>query len=365
MRALIAIPICFLLTMPAPGWADKSTDTAFDALRAKGLKKQHDKDFDGALKAYVSATQLKNAPSVWLNVVSVHADRAKRANNPTAYCAETKAALKKFFTACANCKESKTRMCSPCRMVDAKLAKKTMALRTARFAKTLETRGKALRASVSALSDNEKARLKYRSTGLIAKSSELNRCLHAVKFASKPSGAIATQDSGTIGRAPVEAPLFMGEETVRFNKPEFAQTSRIIQVTPKLMDPVVVELVSATATAGSTTITTEGSSGKRLAGWISISLGGISLATSGTFMSIAIAKRDDAKSINGQFGRQDDFEKLKDESRSALTITGITAGVGLVAVGAGVWLLLDGAPKKKEVTALHLTPTGFAVTGRF
>ena len=91
------------LGLPITAHADTKSDGAFDALRKQGIEKQQRGDLDGALESLEAAARLKNAPNIWLNIVSVHADRAKAKKEGIAFCTETESALASFFDAWSMC----------------------------------------------------------------------------------------------------------------------------------------------------------------------------------------------------------------------------------------------------------------------
>ncbi|MEE2789563.1 MAG: PEGA domain-containing protein [Myxococcota bacterium] len=362
MRISLAISILCTIGSLQNAQADQRTDAAYHALRKQGLQRQQTNDFEGALRAFMSATQLKNAPNVWLNMISVRADQAKQLNDTTAYCAETKTALSRFFAACQTCPSAKAQGCSACRMVQFDTDNVRLAVKTNRLAEAITKRGQALRASVASLPDRDKAALQYRAEGLLAKSRELKRCIRVSTFTAEPAGTRVSLGKTFIGETPLDAEMFVGQHTLNFSKSGYSTVVKPVIIPPPSGNPIAVKLLLPKSVVAEQK--TGDHSSMRVVGWIGVGIGAVSLATSATFFSTALEKRDQAEQINGQLGREGEFETLKDDSRSAFTMTGIMASVGTVALGTGIWFLLDGAPQKKAVSSVYFTPTGVGLSGK-
>ena len=294
MRISCTLAVAFLFAAIPSAHADKRTDAAYDALRKQGMQRQQTRDFEGALKAFTAATQLKNAPNVWLNIVSVRADQAKQLNDATSYCPETRAALSRFFDACKACDTGPIKGCSACRMLKTERKETTLAVRTNQLAQALSKRGEALKASVAALPEDEQTALQYRSAGLVAKSQELKRCVRHVQLDSQPPGALVESSSVELGTTPVKTAMFVGQHTLTFSKKGHQSVTRALKLPQNAKAAISVDLIPLQT--GSSTDAQANTSTMRLVGWVGIGLGVASFATSATFFSVALDKRDKGES---------------------------------------------------------------------
>ena len=103
--------------------------------------------------------------------------------------------------------------------------------------------------------------------------------------------------------------------------------------------------------------------------WIVGGLGVVSLATSAVFYSLRMKAEDDLD--QGCIGRTcpDTLKGTQQNGETYAALSGVTLGLGIVGVGAGVLMLLGqkGSPEKAPAAALELTGRGGRVSfrGRF
>ena len=105
----------------------------------------------------------------------------------------------------------------------------------------------------------------------------------------------------------MRVPVFVGTHTFAFEKVGFTAIQRTSEIskTSKSVHAELKAVKSKTKAMSSKIAPPKKQS--RLSGWVTTGLGTIALATAGTFLSIGLDKRDEAQSINGQFGRQSEL----------------------------------------------------------
>jgi len=371
-RHMFAVLVMSLI-MPLAAHADKATDQEYTALLETGGALAEQNNFGDAIRKFRAAATIKTSPAAWLFIVDLYGRLSAQSQAKPNYCPEAKAMLGRFFDACESCKqlsspsEADKKACRPCSNFKVwKFKGQSLGLRTARLAEEIRERGDAKTEGAESrrLGANLPRGGTDRGKGLVSLSKQVSRCLGYLSLKTTPPGATALIDNKQGGITPTKIPLFHGKNrlTLKLNNHGDSQEEIAIQRGKTTQKEVTLKALELTAPV--TRITTGQGGDSNLAGWISVGAGGLAVVTAGVFFAKALAKRDEADALNGEYGRRGEFNDLKDESRTALTVAGISAGVGLITAGAGVWLLMEKSGTTDK-TSIEVSPGAVSLRGTF
>jgi hypothetical protein len=157
-------------------------------------------------------------------------------------------------------------------------------------------------------------------------------------------------------------------------KPEPAATT-----TASAEPTAAPSVTTAPTTSPTTTPDTGGGSGLRTVGFVTIGVGVVGLVAGGVFFAQSGSKKSDADAVfndnncavNGCPDHQAEIKDLDDKSKSAKTLAFVAGGLGVVALGVGITLVIVGGGKSdsKSANALTVQPTiglgTFGLRGNF